>query len=170
MNKDIPRIISVSGSVHSGKTTITRMLACRLPNAFYLDGDLISAFVGQGFSEGSTIDDMLPEVHDLIIQLIRASLHSGLDIIVDYPFDDTLRKQITDALKDLSFQAKWFLLKPATEKVLSGSLSRPQLNDWEIERIKYHYNSPLMSTSLAIVIDSTNQTPEETLEKIMEAL
>lgn len=87
----IPKLISISGSVHSGKTTISRMIASQMPNAFYIDGDLISALIGEKYPKGSTIDDMLPEVHQFIIQLIVAGFKNGLDIIVDYPFSDKTR-------------------------------------------------------------------------------
>src|ERR1700756_202245 len=131
-----PKIVSISGSVHSGKTTVSRMIAAKMPNAFYLDGDLLSTWVGRNYSKSSTIDDMLPEVHERIIDLIEVTLKNGLDIIVDYPFNDEAREQILNALSGLEYEAKWFLLKPDIKKVLSGSETRPALNEWEIERIE----------------------------------
>ncbi len=165
-----PRLISISGSVHSGKTTISRMLAAEMPNAMFVDGDLISSWVGTKYPKNATIDDILPEVHKTIIELIRPVLRSGLDVIVDYQFTDQVRKEIVVALEDVDFETKWFLLKPAMGKVLQGSATRPELNEWEIDRIKYHYASPLMETSMATVIDSTNLTASQTLEKIKEII
>lgn len=162
-----PRLISISGSVHSGKTTISRMVAAKMPNAFFIDGDMVSALVGESYSANATIDDMLPEIHEEIIKYVGSSLRGGIDIIVDYFFSDDTRLQIMDALKDVHYEAKWFLLKPDIEKVLQGSATRSELNEWEIERIKYHYGSELMVTELAKVIDSTNDTPEITANKIM---
>lgn len=166
----VPRLVSISGSVHSGKTTVSRLLAARMPNSLYLDGDLISALVGQSYSQGTPIDDLLPEVHKHITKLVKASLSNGLSIIVDFPFTDENRRGMENDLRQVKFEAKWFLLKPKIEKVLSPSETRPELNDWEIERIKYHYKSPLMDTTLAKVIDSTHQTPEETAKIIGEDL
>ncbi len=166
----IPKLISISGSVHSGKTTISRMLAAEMPNAMFVDGDLISSWVGTKYPKSATIDDILPEVHKTIIELIRPVLRSGLNVIVDYPFTDQVRQEIVAALEDVDFETKWFLLKPAMEKVLQGSATRPELNEWEIDRIKYHYASPLMETSMATVIDSTNLTASQTLEKIKEII
>lgn len=166
----IPKLISISGSVHSGKTTISRMIASQMPNAFYIDGDLISALIGEKYPKGSTIDDMLPEVHQFIIQLIVAGFKNGLDIIVDYPFSDKTRIQIVQGLEGIKFDPKWFLFKPDIHKVLKGSKHRPRLNHWEIERIKYHYAGDMMDTKLAEIIDSTDDTPEETVNKIMEGL
>lgn len=167
----LPRLISISGSVHSGKTTISRMLAVNMPNAFYIDGDLISAWVGQKFPKNTPINDLLPETHLHITKLIYAGLKDGLDVIVDYPFSDRIRNQIVQSLGDVEFEAKWFILRPDIKKVLSGSETRPELNEWEKERIDYHYNkSDLLKTSVAKVIDSTKQTSEETLSEIMEEL
>ncbi len=164
------RLISISGSVHSGKTTTSRMIAAEMPNAAYVDGDMISSWVGAGYPDTATIDDMLPEVHKKLIEIIQSWMRSGLDIIIDYPFDDKARQLIVDSLSDLNVTYKWYLLKPDIEKVLAGSGTRPKLNEWEIERIKYHYSGDLVKTSIATVIDSTHQLPEETAKEIMEEL
>ncbi len=165
-----PRLISISGSVHAGKTTISRMIAAKMPNAFYIDGDMVTAWVGEGYSGTATIDNILPEAHERLIELIKPGLRSGVDVIVDYFFSDETRRQILEALHGINFEAKWFLLKPDIEKVLQGSATRPELNEWEIERIKYHYSDQFVITELAKVIDSTDQTPEETLKEMMEGL
>lgn len=170
MTANIPRLISISGSVHSGKTTVSRLIAAKMPNALYLDGDMITAAMGENYPVEASIDDLLPDVHEQIIKIIAASLKRGLDIIVDYPFDDKDRNEIVACLAGIDFQVKWFLLRPDISKVLSGSASRPELNEWEVDRIKYHYQSTLMETLLAKVIDSTNQTPDETLREIEEDL
>ena len=166
----VPRLISISGSVHSGKTTVARMIAAKMPNAAYVDGDLISSWVGLNYPDAATIDDMLPEVHKRLIEMIRPWVCGGTDIMVDYPFDDKTRRLIVDSLSDLDVAYRWYLLKPDIEKVLVGSDTRPKLNEWEIERIKYHYSGDLVKTSIATVIDSTHQSPEETVKEIMEEL
>lgn len=166
----VPRLISISGSVHSGKTTVARMIAAKMPNAAYVDGDLISSWVGLNYPDAATIDDMLPEVHKKLIEIIRSWMRSELDIIIDYPFDDKTRQLIVDSLSDLSVIYKWYLLKPDIEKVLAGSETRPELSEWEIGRIKYHYSGDLVKTNMATVIDSTHQSPEETVKEIMEEL
>lgn len=165
-----PQIISISGAVHSGKTTISRMIAVQMPNAMYVDGDLLSSYVGQSYPKNTTIDEMLPAVHKLIGSLLRASLIDGLDVIVDYVLDDSGRREVLAELNDVEFTAKWFLLKPSKEKILKGSNTRPKLNEWEINRINYHYSSPLMTSYFDKTIDSTNLTTEETVRQIMEEL
>ncbi|MBP6038466.1 MAG: AAA family ATPase [Candidatus Saccharimonas sp.] len=163
-----PKLISISGSVHAGKTTISRMLAAEMPNALYVDGDLISAWIGANYPKTATIDDMLPEIHKTIIEMVHPVLQSGLDVIIDYPFTDEVRREIIGALQDVEFEAKWFLLKPSMQKILKGSSSRPTLNDWEKERIVYHYAGPLVETTIAAVIDSTDLSPRETVLKVKE--
>ncbi len=165
-----PRLISISGSIHSGKTTISRMLALDDTTALYLNGDLIAAWVGAKYPDSSSIEDILPEVHQTIIDIVKAALEDGNDIIVDYPLSDKTRRQIIDSLRSVEFEAKWFLLKPNIDKVLKGSDKRPDLRDWERERVKRHYAGPLMESDLAIVIDSTDQTPEQTFKEIKESI
>jgi hypothetical protein len=165
-----PKLISISGSVHAGKTTVSRLIAVNMPNAFYLDGDLLSAIIHENFPKNATIDDILPEVHKEIIKFIKVGLTLGVDCIVDYVFTDEVRQQIVDSLDGIKFQAKWYLLKPDIEKILIGSKNRPKLNKWEIDRIHYHYNGPVLKTKMAKIINSTNQPPEETIKEIMEDL
>lgn len=161
-----PKLISISGAIHSGKTTVSRMLAYEMPNAAYLDGDLVASLVRQNHPPDATIDEILPDVHKMIADIIRASLVRDTDIIVDYPITDDTREEIEEVLVDVEYSPKWFLLRPNIDKVLKGSKTRPVLSDWEIERIKYHYSSLLVETELATIIDSTNQTPEETVGEI----
>ncbi|MCL2869631.1 AAA family ATPase [Candidatus Saccharibacteria bacterium] len=161
-----PKLISISGSVHSGKTTISRLLALELRNFIYLDGDGIAAVVKRDKSWES-LDKILPEIHAEILRFLKSNLENGNDVILDYPITDATRQYFINGLKSIKYNARWFLLKPDIKKVLAGSKTRPQLNDWEIERIKYHYKSPLMKTKLATIIDSTDQTPEETFKQIL---
>lgn len=165
-----PKLISISGSTHSGKTTVSRMIAMQMPNSAYLDGDLISSLIKSKYPKNATIDDMLPEIHENMIQIIKASLQNGVDCIVDYVFSDETRQQIIDRLKGVKFQQKWYLLKPDINKVLKGSNTRPKLNKWEIDRIHYHYDDLVLKTNIAKIIDSTNQKPMETVKEIMEDL
>lgn len=167
-----PKLISISGSIHAGKTTISRMLAVSMPNAFYIDGDLIATWTTvQNSFKNVPIDEKLPQIHTKIIELIDVGLRDGTDVIIDYPLSDNTRQQIIDSLKNIKFEAKWFLLKPDIAKVLAGSNTRPKLTDWEIERIHYHYEkSDLLKTAFATVIDSTKQTPEETVESIRDLI
>ena len=165
-----PKLISISGSVHSGKTTVSRILALRDPNAAYLDGDLIGQLVKMRNPDRQGIEPNLPDVHKLVIKIVKANLLVGTDVIIDYPFNDELRQKMLTGLKGIEFEAFWFLLKPDMQKVLKGSATRPDLNDWEIERVKYHYSSSLMETKMATVIDSTNQTAEETAVEITRCI
>jgi len=170
MKSKMPKLISISGSVHSGKTTVSRMIAAKMPNASYLDGDLLSSLIKCKYPKTAAIDDMLPEIHENIIQIIKASLQNGVDCIVDYVFSDDTRQQIIDSLAGVKFRQKWYLLKPDIAKVLQGSKTRPRLSDWEIDRIHYHYNGEVLNTKMAKMIDSTNQTPQQTVTEIMEDL
>ena len=46
-----------------------------------------------------------------------------------------------------------------------------ELSEWEKERIKHHYESGINKPQYgSIVIDNTNQTPEETVAEIMKQI
>jgi hypothetical protein len=134
----------------------------------YLDGDAIAATIPH--DGGRDLDKRLPDIHAEILRFLRANLSDGNDVILDYPVSDATRTYFVNGLENVAFAAHWFLLKPDIQKVLSASKSRPKLNNWEIERIKYHYSSDLMKTALATAIDSTSQTPDETAEQIYETI
>jgi len=63
----------------------------------------------------------------------------------------------------------FFTLAPNIEKVITNRGSR-ELEDSEVERIKYHYNIGIHSPSFGEIIDNSNQTPEETVKCILTKL
>ena len=60
----------------------------------------------------------------------------------------------------------FFTLAPKLETILTNRGSR-ELNDLERERIKHHYDIGIHNPSFGIIIDNTNQTPEETTKDIL---
>ena len=163
-----PKLISISGSIHAGKTTVSRILAKDLWDAAYLDGDMINSLVKLRNPELEILDKRLPKAHGMIAEIIKASLADGRDVIVDYPLSDKTRSEILNDLEGIDVDAYWFLLQPDINKVLAGSKTRPDLSEWELSRIKYHYDGDIGWTEMAVVIDSTNQTPEETADAIIK--
>jgi hypothetical protein len=133
----------------------------------YLDGDAISATI----DDSRDLDDKLPDIHAEILRFLRANLTAGCSVILDFAVNDATRNYFLDNMRDIEFTPHWFLLKPDIKKVLSSSKSRPELNDWEIERIDYHYyRSDLMKTELVQVIDSTKQTADETAGEVYRVI
>jgi hypothetical protein len=44
------------------------------------------------------------------------------------------------------------------------------LDEWEKERIKYHYKININNPGFGNVIDNSNQTPEETANQILKLI
>ena len=45
-----------------------------------------------------------------------------------------------------------------------------KLDDWERERIKYHYKVGINNPSFGIIIETSEQTPQQTAEEILKLI
>ena len=92
-----------------------------------------------------------------------------MDIIVVYPLSQKNYDYITTKIKDLNQKVYCFTLAPKLEKALSNRGTR-DLNEWEIERIKHHYDIGIHAPTFGEVIDNSEQSPEETAKIILDKI
>ena len=69
----------------------------------------------------------------------------------------------------LKSKVYFFTLNLNLDEVLKDRGNR-KLDDWERERIKHHYQIGINKPSFGKIIETTNQTPKETLESIISWL
>ena len=74
-----------------------------------------------------------------------------------------------DSLKDINTKIYVFTLAPKIEKALTNRGAR-ELNNWERERIKHHYNIGIQHPSFGEIIDNSDQKPEETVQLILNRI
>lgn len=156
-------IIFINGSINSGKSTVSKILAYKLSNTAVLEIDDLRNFI-----------DWMPLKQAISINLenalavIRVFINNGLNVIIPYPLSknnyDYFLKNLTD-IDDI----KVFTLSPKLETALTNRGSR-ELDDWEKDRIKYHYEIGINKPDFGIVIDNSNETPEQTVDKIFDKL
>ncbi len=157
-------LIFISGSINSGKTTIAKILAEKIPNCALVEVGLFSKFI-----------DWLPQDKKNEINLENASLitnnflTNGFNVIVTHPLTkkdyDYLREQINIDEENVFT----FILNPDLNVVLSNRGSR-ELDEWEREKIKYHYEKKINNPGFGQVIINSLIGSEETAKLIFKQL
>lgn len=155
-------IIFLNGSINSGKSTIAKILVGKIENTAHIEVDNLRQFI-----DWMSLDESIPINLENTISLIRNFLKIGLNVIVTYPLSEPNFNYLQDNLKDLNEKVYFFTLNPKLETVLSRG---NKLTDWEENRIKFHYEIGINKPSFGIILDTTNQTPEETATDIMSQL
>jgi shikimate kinase len=152
-------VIFISGSINAGKTTAGKLLARRLGYEF-IDFDKIHDTI-----PGFLLNKDLPKVFDEGIRRLNKLDAAGKNVVVSY----VIRQEDYERLeRELTAEAKYVTLAPLMAVVQSDR--GRGLNDWERERIDYHYRTGIADPTFGLVLDNSKMNPEETVGKIMQAL
>lgn len=157
-------ILFINGSINSGKTTVARMLTEKIPNSALLEIDVLRNMIAW-----MPLEKTLPINFDNAISLIRNFVASGLNVVIPYPLSRENYDYIVGALSEINSKIYVFTLAPKLEKALTNRGSR-ELDNQEKERIKYHYEIGIHNPSFGEIIDNSEQTPEETVDRIIKLL
>jgi len=157
-------IVFINGSINSGKSTLAKLLADRIGDCAIVEIDNLREFI-----------DWMPIEKAILLNLkntvsvIKNFANENLNVIIPYPLSEKNYDFLKTNLSKLKTKIYCFTLAPKLEEVLKDRRNR-KLDDWERERIKYHYEIGINKPSFGEIIDTTNQTPEETLELIVSWL
>lgn len=157
-------IIFISGSINSGKSTLAKILAKKIPSTAHIEVDNLREFISF-----MPLDQSIPINLENTISIIKNFSQNKINSIVTYPLSEKNYNLLTEKLKDLNEKIYVFTLNPNIESISNNDRGR-NLTDWEKERIKYHYEIGINNPSFGIAINSTNQTPEETAEEILKQI
>ena len=157
-------IIFINGSINSGKSTIASLLLKELPNTALIEIDTLRAMI-----DWMPLEESIPLNLQNALTLIKNFIDRDLNVVVPYPLSQKNFDYFTAGLKDLDIETHVFTLAPKIEKVLTNRGTR-ELNDWERERIKHHYNTGIHKPNFGEIIDNTEQTPEETVKIILSKI
>lgn len=152
--------IWISGSINSGKTTVSKILGKELKMAV-IELDSFSEFV-LNFMD---FEDYVKLNYEIFPEVLEMYNKRKIGVIIVYPLGEEKYLEIKEKLT--SFQI--FTLDPTIEVVLQDRGQR-KLTDWERERVKYHYDKNIHNTSFAVRIDTRNKTPEETTKEIINKI
>lgn len=152
-------IVFISGSINSGKSTLAKLLAEKIGKCVVLEIDKLREFI-----EWIPIEKAIPINFENAISLIENFDKNNLNVVIPYPLSEKNYEYVKNNLKTKS-KIYFFTLNLDLSEVLKDRGER-KLDDWERKRIKYHYEIGINKPSFGEIIETTNQTPEETLELI----
>lgn len=154
-------IIFINGSINSGKSTVSKILAKKLGNTAILEIDELRNFI-----PWMSLEESIPINLENACLLIRNFVKNNINVVVSYPLSQKNYLFISERLKDLEDEVHFFTLNPSLGVVLNNRGGR-DLSDWEIDRIKYHYQTGINNPIFGKIIDNSKEKPEETAEKII---
>ena len=154
-------LIFISGSINSGKTTTSKALAARL-HAAYLNIDDLNDTI-PNFNLATDLDKSM----DLAIQKINTYLDKNEDVVANY----VVRQQDVERVANEIHTKDVFVVTLAPRiEVAQTQRGERVLSDWEKERIQYHYDTGVASPKFGSVIDNSDLTLGETVDKIIEII
>jgi len=151
-------LIFISGSINSGKTTTAKALAERL-QAEFLDFDDLCSQVAD-----FQLDRDLHKVVTIGAKALNELEEQQKNVIVSWVLREVDYLQL---LEETAIKDKYFVtLAPRLE--VAQSYRGRVLNDWERDRVAYHYATAIATPSFGIVIDNSDLSLEEVVDQIVD--
>jgi hypothetical protein len=156
-----PFLVFISGSINSGKTTTAKMLAEQL-DAKCINVDDLNDTI-PNFNLATDLDKSM----DLAISRINECLAQGRNVVANY----VVRQQDFERFAAEIKSAEQYVITLAPRlEVAQGKRGDRQLSDWEVARVKYHYDTGVASPAFGHGIDNSDINVEETVKRIRELI
>lgn len=160
-----PTLILLSGSINSGKSTVGRALSRLLPNTAHIEPDALRDFV-----DWMPLKEAIPVAIECAVRSAAVFLEGGMNVVLSYPLSRAEYELIASRLAALSGgKVHFFSLNPPIETALMNRGGR-ELDDWERDRIRYHYSIRLNDPGFGSVIDNSRLSAEETARVLWSAV
>lgn len=154
-------LVFISGSINSGKTTTAKLLAERL-NAVFLNVDDLNDTI-PNFNLATDLDKSM----DLAIKTINAHTKQGSDVVANY----VVRQQDFDRFDaEITTHPQIVITLAPRLEVAQGKRGDRVLSDWEISRVKHHYDTGIAAPSFGYIIDNSDLTVDETVDQIISII
>lgn len=151
-------LVFISGSINSGKTTTARALATRTGAAYINVDDLNDSI--PDFNLATDLDKSM----DAAIAKINEYAADGKDVVANY----VVRQEDYNRLeKEVKTQPQFVITLAPRIEVAQSQRGERVLREWEISRIQYHYDTGIASPSFGHIIDNSELTVDETVDKIL---
>lgn len=159
------KLYVITGPAGVGKSTVSYELGKRLDKSVVIDGDTI-----YNFFVGGRIKPWYPNAPlDLFwknsIMLIKSYLENGYDVVFNYIIKNKQLENLKETFKDYDFIFSCLLVDEPT--IIKRDLLRPedcQMHERSLILLKEFINC---NYDNKYIIDSSNLTVEETVEKIL---
>ncbi len=153
-------VIFINGSINSGKSTISKILANKIHNTVLLEIDDLQKLI-----YWMPLEKSIPINLKNACALIKNFVDNKLNVIIPYPLSEKNYFFIKKSLKNLKTKIYFFTLDPTLEVAIKNRGRR--LDKWEINRIKYHYKIGINKPNFGEIINNSNESPVETARKIL---
>ena len=155
-------IIFINGTISSGKSTVAKLIKKKIPNTVILEIDVLRNLI-----DWIPLEKAVPINLENAASLIKNFIDKKLNVVVPYPLSQKNYDYLIKELNGVGTEIYTFTLNPNPKELIKSKRGR-NLDNWEIDRIKYHTQIGLTKPSFGKIIDNTNQTPEETAEIILK--
>lgn len=154
-------LIFISGSINSGKTTTANALANRLGAISINVDDLIDSI--PNFNLATDLDKSM----DLAIEAINKGLAQGRDVVANY----VVRQKDFDRFKnEINTKEQYVVTLSPRLEIAQSKRGDRELSEWEVSRIKHHYDRGIASPKFGHIIDNSELTVDETVNSILNLL
>lgn len=157
-------VIYLNGSINSGKTTVAKLLVRRIPQTIHIEVDDL-----RHFAECLSLEDAIPFCVEDAITLTRRWVERGFNVVVSWPISEAHHRRFVRSLDETGVPVYTFTLSPPLAVALRDRGGR-QLTERERSRIAQMYETGIHTPSFGMVIDNSDQLPEETVEEIATAV
>ena len=154
-------VIFISGSINSGKSTVSKILADKIDKSSVIEVDALRNFIPK-----VPLEEAIPINLENVVSIIKNFSKHKISSIIPYPISQKNYDFLMEELKSLEGPFYFFTLNPDFE-IVSKDRGERKLTDWEKERIKYHYDIGINKPSFAILINNSSNTPDQTAEEIL---
>jgi chloramphenicol 3-O-phosphotransferase len=167
------RVIVITGAMAAGKSIVGDLLAIRLPRSVHIHGDMFRRMVVNGRADmtPNPTPDAIAQLnlrYDLAAMAADRCAEDGFDAIVQ---DVILGKDLADFVKRIASPERYLV-------VLSPSVSALEWREEQRAKSGYVHFSPgalddvlrRESPHIGYWLDSSTQTPDETVEDILANL
>lgn len=154
-------LVFISGSINSGKTTTSKALAQKIGAAFINVDDLNDTI--PNFNLATDLDKSM----DLAIQTINQLSKDGRDVVANY----VVRQKDFDRFKtEIETQPQVVITLAPRLEIAQGKRGGRELSEWEVARVKYHYDTGVATPSFGHIIDNSDLTIAQTVDKIVNLI
>ena len=154
-------LIFISGSINSGKTTTAYALADRI-GAVSINVDDLNDSIPD-FDLATDLDKSM----DLAIEAINKGLAQGRDVVANY----VVRQKDFDRFKnEINTKEQYVVTLSPRLEIAQSKRGDRELSEWEVSRIKHHYDRGIASPKFGHIIDHSELTVDETVNSILHLL
>lgn len=154
-------LVFISGSINSGKTTTARALAKKLRADFINVDDLNDTI--PNFNLSTDLDKSM----NLAIKTINESLADNNNVVANY----VVRQKDYDRFKnEINTEEQYVITLAPRLNVAQSNRGGRNLTEWEIKRIKHHYDSGIASPRFGYIIDNSDINLDQTVDKILDII